>query len=128
DKNQLGGIHQPDGIGAPLKQQLKHGFILAQQGPEHTGPFVPFTFWGSRANHGRMNAQYHTATGITQSMRQCAAASTARLRVQPARRTGREVLRALRAAEMAAWEAMPPSTRTEPRRNPARSLRDTVRA
>ncbi|HEY5915450.1 MAG TPA: hypothetical protein VJA21_33115 [Verrucomicrobiae bacterium] len=80
-----------------------------------------------------MNADYrHTATANLQmagrfprrALRTPVLATP--FRPQPAAK--REVLRALRAAEMAAWEAAPPSTVTEPRSGAGNSLGQILRA
>jgi len=88
-----------------------------------------------------MNSNYHTAETLTQSALRLArgtrvhgsnASEFVSLKNGPkrfgplTRRTNREVLRAMRAAEMAAWEAAPPSTRPAPAASPARSLREIV--
>ncbi len=80
-----------------------------------------------------MNADYrHTATANLQmagpSSRRALRTPVLPTPFRPQLAGKREVLRALRAAEMAAWEAAPPSTVTEPRSGAGNSLRQILRA
>jgi hypothetical protein len=110
-----------------IGKTLYHGLILRKKGRQSTGPFGPFTFWRGGINHTHMNTDYHTTYSARQSHTAAAgsrtnlsaqivaARSTKSLRIpatmvpaHPVLVGDREMLRKLRAAEMATWESMTP--------------------
>jgi hypothetical protein len=78
-----------------------------------------------------MKANYHTAMANPQTAvkfpPRAVRASMLSAPARPRLTGNREVLRALRAAEMALWETVPPSTVPQPQTNAHKSVRQLVR-